>query len=942
VIGGPGVGKTALLRWLARICVTDKPSIQGRLGWAEEKLTPILMSIAVFADARKDRPNLTLRSFLDQQMTELGGDLLRTAVDVELANGRVFLLIDGVDEVPDSRIRSNVVRAVDRFIARHARNRCLVTSRPYGYVPLGGQVERFEMVNFNQEQVESFTYKWQRASERRQHPSAPDLARADAQAEAVLTEINRSPKIRELASNPLMLVIIISLIYYEERRLPERRVQLYEQAVRTLMDTWSQWRSLTDLDVGGEQLATDRLIRVWGAVAEWTWRTRPAGVTHRAELERKLVEILKEKKLDDDYPEITAAGYLNSAARAGLLEERGKDVFAFWHHTFEEFLAAVELATPTSKAIDRILAVRDDPHWREVILLAVGYVGIVLRDDETATAIVEAIASQGLGPAERLFHRGLRLAAACIADDVGIRRTLTQRILAQLADVVRQWPLARREGERMISWRVPEFDRETTFRTAAGEVKPTKARWVRVMEWPYQQFNDAFFTAVMALPRLRPSLETLAAIAPLADHLNHYVQTAVALLCSNAATTCAIAHEICRRLVADEFGNTACLAALGLARVGEFDEAVVGALAQAQELGYVEPVLNFLADEISQEAVDRVIAALGSPEPHLRLQAALLLLSLGQAETKASNTLLSLLSSACDSVRITASEELNRIGQADGRVLCVLQELLDAKDDDIHLRAASLLIEKGAANEYTEQALRSRWYVSAAELLHRMGRTNEDDVERLYEVLDLFVPLDLDAATLLFKIGGTEERLADSLISALEAGHIKLHRLDEALELLQNMGRTDKTVQALNGWLGSEDPWLRFRGAEGLILMGRLEEPAVEAAMACLSADDPNLRMKAATLLREIGAVDERVVTSVANIVKPDFDTASAAVQRLLRGEPVDERDVDSLVELFRIREQPPEFPADLPPEVSPVWEPVTRVLARAFLFEWLWTELQA
>jgi hypothetical protein len=926
LISDPGMGKTTLLRWLARICATGKSAIQERLGWAEGELTPVLLSLAVFADARKDRPNLSLRSFLDQELTEQGGDALRTAINEELVEGRAFLLIDGVDEVCDSCVRSQVVRAVDRFIAEHARNRCLVTSRRYGYIRLGGQVEHFEMASFDQEQLESFTYRWQRGFEHWKHPSAPNLAHADAEAEAMLSEIVRSPKIRELAANPLMLAII-SLIRCEGRRLPEQRVQFYERAVRTLMDTWNQWRSLADFDVNGEQLATDRLIRVWGTVAEWMWRTQPTGVVHRAELERKLVQILKEKELDDGDPGVTAASYLNSAAaRAGLLEEREKDIFAFWHPTFEEFLAAVELATPTSKAIDRILAVRDDPHWREVILLAVGYVGIVLRDDETATALVEALATQSLAPTERLFHRGLRLAAACIADDVGIRRPLARRIVVQLAEVVREWPLADPSGSDSITWKVPSPDSEGPVDGVEKNSNSIKTVWVRVMRWPYQQFNVEFFRTVTALPRLRLTSEEIATIAPLADRGNDYVRMSVALLCSNVAASNTAARDVCRKLVEDSFDGTVSLAALGPARSMQFDEQVLRGLVQADELDYTEPVRDFLANEISQEAVNHVIALLGSSDPNLRLQAALLLLRVGQAETQAADTLVSLLNSGDDPVRIVASEKLRKIGCAESQVVGTLQELLTTKrkvhsvdasetqverlqrelltdkDLDIALRAARLLVEKGMANECTVQNSDFRYHVSGIELRYKVGCTDESDIETLYMYLDLFVDPDLDAAKLLWQMGRADKRVGDRLITALKQGGIKPHRVPRAMKLLESMGQMDQTLGALQSGIGAEDRWLRLRCAEALMLLGRLDEAGIEGLMSCLNADDPDLCVRAADLLDEIGVVDEDVLASVAKIVKSDFVNASAAFQRVRDGEPSDEHSVDSLVELFRLR----------------------------------------
>ncbi|MFL6196612.1 MAG: NACHT domain-containing protein, partial [Thermoanaerobaculia bacterium] len=668
VIGGPGVGKSTLTRFLARTCALGREAIKERLGartgWNQD-LTPVVLPLAGYTDARARNKDLSLRDHFDGILVHCGGEALRAAMAQELQAGRVFLLLDGVDEIPDSRERILVVKAVDRFLADHAANRFLLTSRPYGYVRLAGDIPHFSLPNFSPEQVDTFVHQWQRAFERWRHPESPDLPRAEREAKEMLEEIRRNPKVFELATNPLMLVIL-ALIRHEQARLPEERVQLYDRAVKTLMDTWNRGRSLAGIDVGGIQLPINNLVRVWGAVAEWTRRTKPTGIVHRAELTRKLVEILETQELDEDSPEATAESYLNAAAdRAGLLEERGKDIFAFWHSTFEEFLAAVELTTPSSHAIERILPLRDDPRWREVILLAVGYLGIVQRDRDTATDLVEAIWADSPGPLEPLLSSHLQLAAACIADDVGIKRSLAERVILQLAQVVR--------------------------------------------ELPYPLFIDAFIQTVRALPRLRPTRGAVTALKSLAKHRFWEVRMETVRLLSNVTSENPEALEICTLFLGDSDADVRCHAAFGLARVGDVRPEVVAALAHfksspahiessVQEylgsnrdnlLLWLEPLLTGsdsklrlrAAEVLSFGGVDpaRWLPALeplltGSDEV-LRLRAALILSSEGVDPARWSPALEPLLTGSGRGLRLWVVEVLRSGGVDPARWLPALEPL---------------------------------------------------------------------------------------------------------------------------------------------------------------------------------------------------------------------------------------------------------------------------
>jgi HEAT repeats/NACHT domain len=922
IIGGPGVGKSVLTRYLARACALGRPAMDARLGWSDQ-LVPVLIPLAAFADARATHPDLKLRDFLDDRMVARGGDALRAVVSEELDKGRLYIILDGVDEVPDSHSRAALVQAVDDFILDYADNRFLITSRPYGYIRLAGDLTHFQLLNFSPAQVEEFIHCWQRAFERRQHPDAPNFEEAKEQANALVEEIRRSPKVSELATNPLMLVII-SLIRYEKARLPEERVQLYNRAVNTLMDTWNQWRSRQAKDIGGATLPLDRLIRVWGAVAEWMRREKPTGVVHRAELKRELVCVLEEKEYDEDTPEATAEAYLRAAAdRAGLLEERGIEIFGFWHPTFEEFLAAVELTTPTSRAIERLLPLRHDPRWREVILLAVGYVGIVQRDNETATQIVEAIAFKETPPEEPVTHPCLRLAADCIADDVGVKRTLSQRIIVELARIIQAQP--------------------------------------------YYELTEVFIKTVRALPKLRARPETISALAPLADYNNWEVRMEVARVFSNVTTENAEALTLCRRLLGDVDGDVRCHAALGLARADEMrPEVWLGLLRFDSGYTQMKPAAReFLAARLD-EAEAAWIPLLESDDEELRDRALWALRGIRRLPAGVLDNLFSGLETDDRQTRIDAALQLISLGKNDERIFDIfLAELTaDGASEIDKEKAFWSLMEVVESSDARTTEIMYTWVVSDSSMLidkasfyfSRFGQADDLMTTRLLALLaDENRAVRFNVAWVLYRMGNRDEKVFDAFVAALDSEDVDT-RLIAARILRDERRLEERVIETLSPLLNNESAYVRLEAAQLLTAMKAAGEEVVnallpivtndedfkvsavqilseyveakkrvqDALLAQLTAGDVQSRLQTANLIRVAGLRDLALET-IARMVEPRPWAALGAFQKVLNGQEITREDGDALSVLVSVRDGDTEVQKQ----------------ARELLFRWLWEALE-
>ncbi len=844
VLGGPGVGKSTLARYLARTAALGPDAMRRRLRW-DEALVPVWIPLALFAEARRETPALPLRDYLDRRMLEAGGEPLRQAMDGMLREGRVWLLLDGVDEVADYDARMALVRAVEAFMAHHPEVRVLVTSRPYGYIRLGGAVPHFALSHFTPRQVTLFVVRWHHARERIRNPASPDVERARREAAALLDDIRRHPHVTGLAANPLMLVIA-ALVRLDGTQLPQKRVQLYDRAVQTLMDTWNRWRSQLGRQAG-VSLPVEQMVRVWGAVAGWTRADGNTGVVHEAALERKVTEVLCGLGYAAGDAGATAQAYLQAAAgRAGILEERGTRIFAFWHPTFEEYLAAVQLATPASGALDRLLPLADDPRWREVILLAVGYLGVVRHDPDAATEIVLALLDRDPPLLEPLFHGRLLLAAACVADGVRLRPSATEEVLARLARVVQAHP--------------------------------------------HHVFSHALRLALEAARVPDPSPRLVDALL-LACRASSSLQIPVVTFLESTLADNEPARNACASLLDEESTWVQREAALALARSGDLRREVRQALLNPSTYSAAIPPNSAGFFETAPEGLWRGYEAdLAADDPEQRYRAAAVLCDSGRKSPAALAVLHALAAKGSDGVGREAFRRLYAMRDDTPATRSMLRLQLESAFARDRLEAAALLAHVVPPDELAVATLKQLALApgdghrdsTPLFLLKEIGRVDEDLVQALRERMRDGKPsLRMDAAMDLAFLGVIQDDVLDAFRAQLHEGEAG-GRFVAADLLLEHGGASeedrDAVIDAYRELACGDFPAFQQMCAERLAGSGLVDEPLLRGMRARLDDPSPRVRLSTVQRLHELDALDAQAVrTAQALLACPENDVAAEA-----------------------------------------------------------------
>ena len=258
ILGDPGAGKTTFLKVLALRLALGEGEALG----LNHRL-PVLVPLSAYANALAEE-DVRLDDFIADYFHDIGADLAhRRDAGGGVCQRYGLILLDGLDEVKDPARATRWSNGWS-ISTRSTGGRATSSCSPAGSSATGrcgprrpGLAE-CTLIDFDDEEIEAFVTRWTRALERQALGEGAAARRRRTGAGELLDAIRRNPGVRRLAANPLLLTIL-ALMKRQGVVLPERRVELYDQYVRTMLSSWNRARGL-----GRPPIAT------------WTWCRRCA------------------------------------------------------------------------------------------------------------------------------------------------------------------------------------------------------------------------------------------------------------------------------------------------------------------------------------------------------------------------------------------------------------------------------------------------------------------------------------------------------------------------------------------------------------------------------------------------------------------------------------------------------------------------------------------
>ena len=483
LLGDPGSGKSTFVAFVA-LCLAAEGLGQKEIGikaltrplpkedadkdsekrtsqrWSHGGILPVRIVLRDFAArglpaAGEKATAAHLLDFIKRELPACCGRDFAPVLEQELRQKGGLLLLDGLDEVPEAEQRRDQIKdAIVDFGAAFAKCRLLVTSRTYAYRRQGWRLAGFEereLAPFSRGQIAEFVQRWYAQVARVRGISAQD---AEGRTSLLLGAISRSARLAELATRPLLLTLMASLHAWRGGTLPQRREELYSDAVDLLLDRWEAHRIVRGKD--GRPVLAEPSLTEWLRVDRERVRELLDDLAFRAhqrqpdlmgtadipadELTGGLLRLTK----DPDLKPAQVVEYLS--ARAGLVLPRGEHVFTFPHRTFQEYLAACHLTQEEYPEKLGALVRADPERWREVALLAAAKAG---RGAPIALwALIEELIPSDPGDVEDFAtHFSALVAGQAVAETVDAGK-VAARDKAKL-DRTRKWLRKIIEGDAL-------------------------------------------------------------------------------------------------------------------------------------------------------------------------------------------------------------------------------------------------------------------------------------------------------------------------------------------------------------------------------------------------------------------------------------------------------------------------------------------------------------
>lgn len=470
LVGRAGSGKTTTLHYgaliLARTARTaDTAEVRKELQlFTAKPLFPIYARLTEvmtyvheqYAQRRAElvgAPAQLLLDALDELARRDVPDLPVGMVTSQIKAGGCLIMLDGLDETGDADERGSAMDLIASLVRECASNRYLVASRPFEGLGdrLPGFIERhLRPLDANDiRRLLNKLFLALRLPEDRTPTAHSDPDALVPEAAELWRNLERSPRLFDMATNPLLLTSMAVLVEGREP-LPVERAKIYEKLVRLTIEAWrkaqlSRDRPGVPVKLFEESDDSVRLRLQLLAANMLEAERREITLDQARDLLRPIYKANNPGWNDERCNDYVRELLYQIALHSGLLQARDSDsLFSFAHFTLQEYLAArhyTEQRSGKEATVQTLVMHWPERRWRETILLAIGHEA-TSGSREMAQNMLEALLDARDPEALLLASDGLDEANARAVGELTPQRLEVSGRLRALAALTDDWRTA--------------------------------------------------------------------------------------------------------------------------------------------------------------------------------------------------------------------------------------------------------------------------------------------------------------------------------------------------------------------------------------------------------------------------------------------------------------------------------------------------------------------
>ncbi|MDX1978161.1 MAG: NACHT domain-containing protein, partial [Pseudanabaenaceae cyanobacterium bins.68] len=338
ILGGVGIGKTTLLKYLALELVANR---------LLPERVPLLAELRLVAES-----GLSFQDFIWQYLEK------HTGIDLAIANtlikeGRFCLLLDGLDQVPATQVY-RLTQQISSFAAAYPQNLVWITTRVAIAQQHLVQFKHIELAEFNFAQISQFSQQWFSTQVGMAERSSP-----------LLHQLKGDRRLYELITTPLHLTL--ACIAYGASDFFTH--DLFREALALLLHQWQASQGYLGTN---SQLSTYHKAEILAAFA-FSSLERQQYFFSRTQIQSLFAQIFREQTDLQFHLTDPEALIEQLYHHHGLLKPYARSIYGFSHRAWQEYLAAkwIGIYGNTDQATHLFKYV-DQPAWHNVFTFVAG------------------------------------------------------------------------------------------------------------------------------------------------------------------------------------------------------------------------------------------------------------------------------------------------------------------------------------------------------------------------------------------------------------------------------------------------------------------------------------------------------------------------------------------------------------------------------------------